>query len=155
MPGLNGLWEKQKQRRCCLCWLPGYCHPKVFVHLVPVLTLSGNRVIIDVIKVRWSHTGSGRLWPNDCCLYKKDLWIHGIETFGVKHIVTLETKTEVRNSKARNTKDHWQPLEARQSKENWLFLKLFPWVGRSIIQNYLDCERIKFYCFKLLVCDHL
>ena len=85
------------------------CRAKTHVHSKPVnVTLSGNRVFVDVIKLKWDSIGLG--WaPIQWCILtgRRNLYT---DTQGKCHVMMREAQPP-------NTKDRQPPPEAR--REAW------------------------------------
>lgn len=92
-----------------ICWSPNSPHPRVNV------TLFGNNILADVIKLRWGHTGLG--WPlNPVTGVLVRMPCEDIETHREKMAVSgRRQRLKLCCHKPRNTNECWQPPETRKN----------------------------------------
>lgn len=89
--------------------------------LVPEnITLARSTVFVDVIKVRWDHTGLRcPLSPMAGILIRRERFENTNETQGRSPYDNRGKDLEFCCHKARNTKDCWQQPETRRDKEGF------------------------------------
>lgn len=107
-------------------------------------TLFGNRVAVNVMKLRWDHTGVGRALSLVCwCPYKKRTERH------TGRYVMTKAEIGVMQLQPRNSKDSQPPPEARKEQGRSL-PRVGAWPCWALMSDFQapDCERINVHCVK-------
>ena len=106
-------------RQILYCWATRETHPRP-----QNVTLFGNRVFANVVKLGWVHTGLGLALIQWLCPYKKEIWMQ-TETCRGRIPCNSSGILQWCLCSPRNTRDCWQPPETRKRQGSILPLSLW------------------------------